>query len=37
VGALLAGQGVWGLRVHDPLIHTRALDVWQALAKGGTQ
>jgi dihydropteroate synthase len=37
LGALLAEQGVWGLRVHEPLIHTRALDVWQALAKGGTQ
>ena len=37
LGALLAEQGVWGLRVHDPLIHTRALDVWQALAKGGGQ
>ncbi len=37
LGALLAGQGVWGLRVHEPLIHSRALDVWQALAKGGTQ
>ena len=35
VGALLAERGVWGLRVHDPLIHTRALDVWQALAQGG--
>ncbi len=37
LGALLAEQGVWGLRVHEPLVHTRALDVWQALAKGGTQ
>lgn len=37
LGALLAQRGVWGLRVHDPLIHARALDVWQALAKGGRQ
>ena len=37
LGALLAQRGVWGLRVHNPLIHTQALDVWQALAERGTQ
>lgn len=37
VGALLAGRGIWGLRVHEPLIHSRALDVWQAVAQGGRQ
>lgn len=37
LGALLAERGVWGLRVHNPLVHTRALDVWQALSEGGAQ
>jgi dihydropteroate synthase len=37
VGALLAERGIWGLRVHEPLIHSRALDVWQAVAQGGRQ
>ncbi len=35
LGALLAERGIWGLRVHNPLIHTRAFDVWQALSEGG--
>jgi dihydropteroate synthase len=37
LGVLLAERGVWGLRVHNPLIHTRALDVWQALSEGSAQ
>ena len=37
LGSLLAERGVWGLRVHDPLIHARALDVWQALSERGAQ
>lgn len=37
VGALLAERGIWGLRVHEPLIHSRVLDVWQAVAQGGRQ
>ena len=37
VGALLADRGVWGLRVHNPLIHSQALDVWQAVTQGGRQ
>jgi dihydropteroate synthase len=35
LGALLAEQGVWGLRVHNPLVHREALDVWQSLSQGG--
>jgi dihydropteroate synthase len=34
VGVSLADRGVWGLRVHNPLIHTQALDVWQAVREG---
>lgn len=35
LGALLAEKGVWGLRVHDPLVHRQALDVWHAVSRGG--
>ena len=35
LGALLAQRGVWGLRVHNPLVHREALDVWQSLSQGG--
>lgn len=34
VAVSLADRGVWGLRVHNPLIHTQALDVWQAVREG---
>jgi dihydropteroate synthase len=34
LGVLLAQRGVWGLRVHNPGIHTQALDVWQAVNNG---
>lgn len=33
----LAGRGVWGFRVHNPLIHAQALEVWQAVERGGTR
>lgn len=36
VGALLAEKGVWALRVHNVAAQVRALDVWQALQRGGT-
>jgi dihydropteroate synthase len=35
LGALLAERGVWGLRVHNPQAQREALDVWQALSRGG--
>lgn len=34
LGVVLAGRGVWGLRVHNPLPHAQALDVWQAVERG---
>ena len=36
LGALLASQGVWALRVHNVAAQARALDVWQAVTQGGT-
>jgi dihydropteroate synthase len=36
VGALLAEKGVWALRVHHVAAQVRALDIWQALQRGGT-
>ena len=35
LGVLLAERGVWALRVHNPRVHTEALDVWQAVGEGG--
>jgi dihydropteroate synthase len=34
LGVALADRGVWGLRVHNTLVHTQALDVWQAVREG---
>jgi dihydropteroate synthase len=34
LGALLAAQGVWALRVHNVRAHREALDVWQSLSHG---
>jgi len=33
---LLAEKGVWALRVHHVAAQVRALDIWQALQRGGT-
>jgi len=35
LGVVLAERGIWGLRVHNPLVHAQALDVWQAVERGG--
>lgn len=35
LGVVLAERGVWALRVHNPRVHTEALDVWQAVREGG--
>lgn len=35
VSVLLAERGVWGLRVHNPLVHRQALDVWHSVSKEG--
>lgn len=34
VSVMAAECGVWGLRVHEPRVHTEALDVWQAVREG---
>ena len=36
LGVLLAEKGVWALRVHHVAAQVRALDIWQALHRGGT-
>lgn len=33
----LAPRGVWGFRVHNPLVHAQAFEVWQAVERGGTE
>jgi dihydropteroate synthase len=35
LGARLADQGVWALRVHNVSEQTRALNLWQAFREGG--
>lgn len=34
LAVVMAEHGVWALRVHNPRVHTEALDVWQAVREG---
>jgi dihydropteroate synthase len=36
LGAMVAAQGIWALRVHNVRVHREALLVWQAFVSGGT-